>query len=151
MFKNQYLNCNITQLNHKRRSRGTAATDAQRSSPPVGMNSSTGSSSAPFKPSEPRGSACSIVMHNKTEPQQNLALKNHTNTLTRSRDQQPLRTTVLPAPATTVRALPAGPPPGPAGTNLTSLGPNRGRMREHDPGESDAPRGRRTHSRRCFA
>ncbi|KZV28121.1 hypothetical protein F511_31246 [Dorcoceras hygrometricum] len=38
---------------------------AQRSSPPIEMSSSTGSSPAPFKPSEPRGSVCSIVMHNK--------------------------------------------------------------------------------------
>ncbi|KZV50232.1 pentatricopeptide repeat-containing protein [Dorcoceras hygrometricum] len=37
-----------------RRSRGTAATDAQRSTPPVGTYSSTGSSPASFKPSEPR-------------------------------------------------------------------------------------------------
>ncbi|KZV35930.1 hypothetical protein F511_23943 [Dorcoceras hygrometricum] len=33
----------------------------------------------------------------------------------------------------------AGPPPGPAGPNLTSLGPNHGRTREHEPGEGDAP------------
>ncbi|KZV23572.1 hypothetical protein F511_36576 [Dorcoceras hygrometricum] len=37
---------------------------------------------------------------------------------------QPLRVTVLPAPATTAGALPAGPPPGPAVPNLTSHGPN---------------------------
>ncbi|KZV39263.1 zinc finger CCCH domain-containing protein 64-like [Dorcoceras hygrometricum] len=39
--------------------RGTAAAGAQRSSLPVGTKSS-GPSPAPFKPSEPRGSACSI-------------------------------------------------------------------------------------------
>ncbi|KZV47735.1 hypothetical protein F511_11938 [Dorcoceras hygrometricum] len=64
-------------------------------------------------------------------------------------DQQPLRATVLPAPATNAGALPDGPPPGPASPNLTSLGPNHGRTREHDPGEGNAPRGRRTHNRRC--
>ncbi|KZV20402.1 ABC transporter B family member 20 [Dorcoceras hygrometricum] len=40
-------------------SQDTAAADAQRSSPPVGTYS-TGSSPEPFKPSEPRGLACSI-------------------------------------------------------------------------------------------
>ncbi|KZV28541.1 hypothetical protein F511_39745 [Dorcoceras hygrometricum] len=65
MFK---TNVKLYQLNITRlRSRGTAAIGAQKSSPPVGVISSVGSSPAPFKPSEPRGMLCSIVMHNKVD------------------------------------------------------------------------------------
>ncbi|KZV23538.1 hypothetical protein F511_02024 [Dorcoceras hygrometricum] len=58
----------------------------------------------------------------------------------RRRDQQPLRTTILPAPATTAGALPAGPYPGPAGPNLTDHGPNRACMKENDPLKAGARR-----------
>ncbi|KZV18404.1 FHA domain-containing protein-like [Dorcoceras hygrometricum] len=60
-------------------------------------------------------------------------------TLTRSCDQQPLRTTVLPAPATTARAVAYGPPPGPDGSNVTNLGSNRGLTRENWSLQVDAP------------
>ncbi|KZV36848.1 hypothetical protein F511_28999 [Dorcoceras hygrometricum] len=52
-------------------------------------------------------------------------------TLTRSCDQQPLRMTFLHDPATTAGALPAVPPPGPDGSNVTKLGSNRGLTREN--------------------
>ncbi|KZV20878.1 hypothetical protein F511_25968 [Dorcoceras hygrometricum] len=52
-------------------------------------------------------------------------------TLTRSCDQQPLRTTVILAPATTAGALMAERPPGPDGSNVTNLGSNRGLTREN--------------------
>ncbi|KZV55648.1 hypothetical protein F511_22224 [Dorcoceras hygrometricum] len=38
-------------------------------------------------------------------------------------------------------AQPAGPPPGPAGPNLTDPSPNHGRTWTHEPGEADASRG----------
>ncbi|KZV34086.1 hypothetical protein F511_05768 [Dorcoceras hygrometricum] len=60
-------------------------------------------------------------------------------TLTRSCDQQPLRTTVLPDPVTTDGALPAGPPPGPDGSNVTNLGSNRGLTMENWSLQVDAP------------
>ncbi|KZV50473.1 hypothetical protein F511_34917 [Dorcoceras hygrometricum] len=47
-------------------------------------------------------------------------------------------------------ALPAGPPPGPAGPNLTSHGPNHGRTREHEPWKGGAPRCTETCSAWCF-
>ncbi|KZV23467.1 hypothetical protein F511_37807 [Dorcoceras hygrometricum] len=59
--------------------------------------------------------------------------------LTRSCDQHPLRGTVLPAPATTTRALPSGTPPGPKGSNVTNLGSNRGLTRENWSLQVDAP------------
>ncbi|KZV13874.1 hypothetical protein F511_44898 [Dorcoceras hygrometricum] len=52
-------------------------------------------------------------------------------TLTRSCNQQPLRVTVLPAPATTARALPAVPLPVPDGSNVTNFGSKRGLTREN--------------------
>ncbi|KZV21932.1 hypothetical protein F511_28709 [Dorcoceras hygrometricum] len=60
-------------------------------------------------------------------------------TLTRSCDQQPLRETVLPAPATTAGALPVGPLPGPDGSNMTNLGSNRGLTMENWSLQVDAP------------
>ncbi|KZV32865.1 nicotianamine synthase [Dorcoceras hygrometricum] len=60
-------------------------------------------------------------------------------TFTRSCDQQPLRATVLPAPATTAEALPDGPPPGPDGSNVTNLCSNRGLTRENWSLQVDAP------------
>ncbi|KZV25063.1 hypothetical protein F511_14655 [Dorcoceras hygrometricum] len=60
-------------------------------------------------------------------------------TRTRSCDQQPLRATVLPAPTTTAGALPAGPPPGQEGSNVTNLGSNRGLTRENRSLQVDAP------------
>ncbi|KZV16634.1 hypothetical protein F511_44916 [Dorcoceras hygrometricum] len=85
------------------------------SSPPVGVNSA-GSSPAPFKPSEPRGSACSIVYHNKP--------RTHVD---------------LPAPATLVGDPPAGPPPGPSGAIGTNHGPNRAPHLMNDSPESGIP------------
>ncbi|KZV25145.1 hypothetical protein F511_41587 [Dorcoceras hygrometricum] len=64
-------------------------------------------------------------------------------TLTRSCDQQPLRATVLPAPATTAGALPAGPPPDPDGSTVTDLTSNHGPTRENEPLQVDAPAQRR--------
>ncbi|KZV54252.1 endoglucanase 23 [Dorcoceras hygrometricum] len=61
------------------------------------------------------------------------------STLTRSCDQQPLRATVLPAPATIARALLSGPPPGPYASNVTNLGSNRGLTRENWWLKVDAP------------
>ncbi|KZV38564.1 BTB/POZ domain-containing protein [Dorcoceras hygrometricum] len=60
-------------------------------------------------------------------------------TLTRSCDQQPLRATVLPPPATTAGALRDGPPPGPDGSNVTNLGSNHGLTRENWSLQVDAP------------
>ncbi|KZV25934.1 hypothetical protein F511_29257 [Dorcoceras hygrometricum] len=60
-------------------------------------------------------------------------------TLTRSCDQQPLRATVLPSPATTEGDLPVGPPPSPNGSNVTNLGSNRGLTRENWSLQVDAP------------
>ncbi|KZV47488.1 U-box domain-containing protein 15 [Dorcoceras hygrometricum] len=60
-------------------------------------------------------------------------------TLTRSCDPQPLRAAILRAPATTAGALPAGPPPGPDGSNMTNLGSNRGLTRENWSLQVDAP------------
>ncbi|KZT75738.1 hypothetical protein F511_47237 [Dorcoceras hygrometricum] len=42
------------------------------------------------------------------------------------------------APATTARALPAGPLPGPGGSNETNHGPNRARTNENECWEGDA-------------
>ncbi|KZV17923.1 hypothetical protein F511_43066 [Dorcoceras hygrometricum] len=69
-------------------------------------------------------------------------------TLTCSCDQQPLRTTVLPAPATTAGALPDGSSPGPDSSIVTNLGSNRGLTRdnwlmENEPLQVDAPSQRR--------
>ncbi|KZV06815.1 hypothetical protein F511_45705 [Dorcoceras hygrometricum] len=60
-------------------------------------------------------------------------------TLTRSYDQQPPRVMVLPDPATTSRALMAGPPPAPDGSKVTNLGSNRGLTRENWSLQVDAP------------
>ncbi|KZT76318.1 hypothetical protein F511_46657 [Dorcoceras hygrometricum] len=60
-------------------------------------------------------------------------------TLTRSCDQQPLRVTVLPAPAINAGALLAGPPPGPDGSKVANLGSNRGLTRENWSLQVDAP------------
>ncbi|KZV39821.1 hypothetical protein F511_27824 [Dorcoceras hygrometricum] len=68
----------------------------------------------------------------------------------RPRDQRLLFPFVLPAPDTTGGAPPTGPPPGPAGPNLTSPGPNHGRTREHDSHKVDARRYAETHNARCF-
>ncbi|KZV32620.1 hypothetical protein F511_17046 [Dorcoceras hygrometricum] len=46
---------------------------------------------------------------------------------------------VLPAPATTARALSAGPPTGPDGSNVTDLTSNRGSTRENKPLQVDEP------------
>ncbi|KZV47899.1 hypothetical protein F511_31931 [Dorcoceras hygrometricum] len=67
----------------------------------------------------------------------------------RRRDQQTLRTTVLPAPATTGGALPAGPPTDPASPNLTNHGPNRACMKENEPLKEGARRCAGTRSARC--
>ncbi|KZV23537.1 hypothetical protein F511_02023 [Dorcoceras hygrometricum] len=67
----------------------------------------------------------------------------------RRRDQQPLLKTVLPAPATTAGALPAGPSPGPDGPNLTDHGPNGARMKENDPLKAGARRCEGTRRARC--
>ncbi|KZV41203.1 hypothetical protein F511_17162 [Dorcoceras hygrometricum] len=67
----------------------------------------------------------------------------------RRRDQQPHRTIVLPDPATTAGALPAGPPPGPVGPNLTDHGSNRACMKENDPLKSGTRRCAGTCSARC--
>ncbi|KZV38554.1 hypothetical protein F511_34982 [Dorcoceras hygrometricum] len=55
------------------------------------------------------------------------------------RDQPPVITLYLPAPATMSRALPAGPPPGPSGSNVTNLAANRGLTREKQSLQVDAP------------
>ncbi|KZV50480.1 mechanosensitive ion channel domain-containing protein-like (ISS) [Dorcoceras hygrometricum] len=60
-------------------------------------------------------------------------------TLTCSCDQQPLRATVLPAPATTTGFLQPGPPPGPDGSNVTNLGSNRGLTKDNWSLQVDAP------------
>ncbi|KZV18745.1 hypothetical protein F511_37547 [Dorcoceras hygrometricum] len=60
-------------------------------------------------------------------------------TLMCSCDQQPLRATVIPDPATTTGALPAGPPPGPDSSNVTNLGSNRGLTSENWSLQLDAP------------
>ncbi|KZV41568.1 hypothetical protein F511_22264 [Dorcoceras hygrometricum] len=60
-------------------------------------------------------------------------------TLTLSCDQQPLRGTVLPAPATTIGALLDGPPRGLDGSNVTNLGSNRGLSRQNRSLQVDAP------------
>ncbi|KZV30187.1 hypothetical protein F511_04226 [Dorcoceras hygrometricum] len=64
----------------------------------------------------------------------------------RRRDQQPFFAFDLPAPATMAGALPAGPPPRPAGPNLTNHGPNRARMKENDPFKDSARRCAETRS-----
>ncbi|KZV56227.1 glycosyl transferase, group 1 [Dorcoceras hygrometricum] len=79
------------------------------------------------------------------------AASGRTNHAARRRDYLLVLTIVLPDPATTARALPAGLPLGPDGSKETSHIPNRGRTKAHDPGEGDAPRSRRTHSRRSFS
>ncbi|KZV17889.1 hypothetical protein F511_44047 [Dorcoceras hygrometricum] len=60
-------------------------------------------------------------------------------TLTRRCDQQPLHMKVLLVPATTIRALPAGPPSGPDGSNVINLGSNRGPTRDKWSLQVDAP------------
>ncbi|KZV35764.1 protein HOTHEAD-like, partial [Dorcoceras hygrometricum] len=55
------------------------------------------------------------------------------------RDQSPVVTFVLHAPATTTGALPTGPPPGPGGSNVTDLASNRDLTREIWPLQVDAP------------
>ncbi|KZV52052.1 hypothetical protein F511_19396 [Dorcoceras hygrometricum] len=67
----------------------------------------------------------------------------------RRRDQQPLFTFDLPAPTTMAGALLDGPPPRPAGPNLTDHGPNRARMKENDPLKVGARRYAETCSARC--
>ncbi|KZV32662.1 hypothetical protein F511_20467 [Dorcoceras hygrometricum] len=59
--------------------------------------------------------------------------------LTCSYDQQPLCGTVIPAPATTAKALPYGTPPGLDGSNVTNLGSNRGLTRENWSLQVDTP------------
>ncbi|KZV18009.1 premnaspirodiene oxygenase-like [Dorcoceras hygrometricum] len=66
-------------------------------------------------------------------------------TLTRSCDQKPLRETILPAPATTARALSVGLPLGPDGSNVTNLGSKRGLTRENWSLQVDAPAMLRRH------
>ncbi|KZV40341.1 hypothetical protein F511_14911 [Dorcoceras hygrometricum] len=48
-------------------------------------------------------------------------------------DQQLVIALDLHAPATMAGALPAGPLPGPDGSNVTNHGPNRARIKENDP------------------
>ncbi|KZV38513.1 hypothetical protein F511_40214 [Dorcoceras hygrometricum] len=55
------------------------------------------------------------------------------------RDQSRVFTFVLPAPAITAGALPAGPPPGPDGSNVTDLASNRDLTREKWSLQVDAP------------
>ncbi|KZV24188.1 glucan synthase like 3 [Dorcoceras hygrometricum] len=47
---------------------------------------------------------------------------------------------VLTNMATTDGALPAGPPPGPGGSNETNIGPNRAHTKENERWEGAAPR-----------
>ncbi|KZV46254.1 root phototropism protein 3-like [Dorcoceras hygrometricum] len=54
-------------------------------------------------------------------------------------DQPPVITLDLPAPATMAGALPAGPPPGPGGSNVINLASNRGLTREKQSLQVDAP------------
>ncbi|KZV32096.1 hypothetical protein F511_25220 [Dorcoceras hygrometricum] len=54
------------------------------------------------------------------------------------RDHLMVSAIVLSAPETTARALPAGPPPGPGGSNETNHGPNRARTKENERWEGDA-------------
>ncbi|KZV17897.1 hypothetical protein F511_06824 [Dorcoceras hygrometricum] len=55
------------------------------------------------------------------------------------RDQSPVVTFFLPAPATTIGALPTGPPPGRGGSNVTDLASNRDLTREIWSLQVDAP------------
>ncbi|KZV23529.1 hypothetical protein F511_36605 [Dorcoceras hygrometricum] len=56
-----------------------------------------------------------------------------------TRDRAPFPTPILSAPATMAGAPLTGPPPGPAGPNLTDLGSNRGCPRENISREVCAP------------
>ncbi|KZV47790.1 hypothetical protein F511_40107 [Dorcoceras hygrometricum] len=54
------------------------------------------------------------------------------------RDHLMVSAIVISASDTTARALPAGPPPCPGGSNETSHGPNRARTKENERWEGDA-------------
>ncbi|KZV21977.1 hypothetical protein F511_17607 [Dorcoceras hygrometricum] len=54
-------------------------------------------------------------------------------------DQPPVITLDLPDPATMAGDLPAGPPPGPGGSNVTNLASNRGLTRDKQSLQVDAP------------
>ncbi|KZV33891.1 hypothetical protein F511_11101 [Dorcoceras hygrometricum] len=56
-----------------------------------------------------------------------------------SSDQPPVITLELHAPATMAGTLPAGPSPGPGGSNVTNLASNRGLTREKQSLQVDAP------------
>ncbi|KZV23765.1 hypothetical protein F511_30775 [Dorcoceras hygrometricum] len=64
-------------------------------------------------------------------------------------DQQPVIALDLPAPATMAGALPAGPHPGPGGSNMTNHGPNQARTKENDPHKLGARHCAGTRSVRC--
>ncbi|KZV54748.1 hypothetical protein F511_04097 [Dorcoceras hygrometricum] len=64
-------------------------------------------------------------------------------------DQQPVIALDLPAPATMAGALPAGPPPGPFGSNVTNHGPNQARRKEKNPYKEGARRCAEAHSAWC--
>ncbi|KZV32722.1 hypothetical protein F511_16399 [Dorcoceras hygrometricum] len=56
------------------------------------------------------------------------------------RDHLLVSAIVISDPATTAGAHPAGPPPGPDGSNKTNLGPNRARTKENERWEGAASR-----------
>ncbi|KZV33784.1 hypothetical protein F511_30296 [Dorcoceras hygrometricum] len=94
-------------------------------------------------PPSPDGPNQTDLGSNRWLTRENWSLQVDAPAMLRRRDYLMVLAFVLPAPATTVGALPAGSPPDPDGSNVTDLTSSRGPTRENEPLQLEAPSLRR--------
>ncbi|KZV26339.1 hypothetical protein F511_38500 [Dorcoceras hygrometricum] len=90
------------------------------------------------QPPGPGGSNVTNLASNRGLTREKQSLKVDAPAMLCRRDHLMVSAIVLSTPATTARALPAGPPPGLGDSNETNHGPNRSRTKEKERWEGDA-------------
>ncbi|KZV32118.1 hypothetical protein F511_31876 [Dorcoceras hygrometricum] len=89
-------------------------------------------------PTGPVGSNVTNLASNRGLTREKQSLQVDAPAMLCRRDHLMVSAIVLYTTATTVGALPAGPPPGPLGSKETNHGPNRARTKENERWERDA-------------
>ncbi|KZV48113.1 hypothetical protein F511_21207 [Dorcoceras hygrometricum] len=90
------------------------------------------------QPPGPGGSNMTNIASNRGLTREKQSLQVDAPAMLCHRDHLMVSAIVISTPATTDKALPAGPPPGPGGSNETNHGPNRARTKENECWEGDA-------------